>query len=94
MRAEYYRAQGQKCQRLASETLDVDVREALIELASDYERQAQRLARGAMGDKISSERMNGIFHFPLGLHRPDALGHRPAVACKSTPGPVSAWDPQ
>ena len=28
---------------LASETLDVDVREALIELASDYERQAQRL---------------------------------------------------
>ena len=42
MRAEYYRAQAQKCQRLASETLDVDVREALIELASDYERQAQR----------------------------------------------------
>ena len=40
---EYLHAQAQKCQRLASETLDVYVRKALIELASHYEYQAERL---------------------------------------------------
>ena len=44
MRAkEALHAQAQKCQRLASESLDVFVREALIELASHYEHQAERL---------------------------------------------------
>jgi hypothetical protein len=43
MRAEeYLHAQARKCQRLASESLDPFVREALIELASDYEYQAER----------------------------------------------------
>jgi hypothetical protein len=40
---EYLHAQAQKCQRLASESLDVFVREALIELASHYEYQAEHL---------------------------------------------------
>ena len=40
---EYLHAQARKCQRLASESLDVFVREALIELASDYEHLAERL---------------------------------------------------
>jgi hypothetical protein len=40
---EYLHAQAQKCQRLASESLDDFVREALIELASHYEYQAERL---------------------------------------------------
>jgi hypothetical protein len=39
-RAEELHAQAQKCQRLASESLDPFVREALIELASDYEHVA------------------------------------------------------
>lgn len=43
-RAEELHAEAQKCQRLAQQTLDVVVREALIELASDYERQAERLS--------------------------------------------------
>jgi hypothetical protein len=44
MRAEEeLHAQAQKCKRLASESLDVFVREALIELASDYEHLAERL---------------------------------------------------
>jgi hypothetical protein len=38
-------AQAHKCQRLASESLDPFVREALIELASDYEHLADRLER-------------------------------------------------
>ena len=42
-RAEELHAQAQKCQRLASESLDLSVREALIELASDYEHLAERL---------------------------------------------------
>ena len=42
-RAEELHAQARKCQRLASESLDVFVREALIELASDYEHWAERL---------------------------------------------------
>jgi hypothetical protein len=46
MRAEEaLHAQAQKCQRLASESLDPFVREALIELASHYEHQAERLER-------------------------------------------------
>jgi hypothetical protein len=40
---DYLHAQAQKCQRLASESRDIFVREALIELASDYEHQAERL---------------------------------------------------
>jgi hypothetical protein len=40
---EALHAQAQKCQRLASESLDPFVREALIELASHYEHQADRL---------------------------------------------------
>jgi hypothetical protein len=41
-RAEgYLHAQAQKCRRLASETYDIFAREALIELASDYEHQAE-----------------------------------------------------
>jgi hypothetical protein len=43
MRTETLHAQAQKCQRLASESLDDFVREALIELASDYEDLAERL---------------------------------------------------
>jgi hypothetical protein len=44
MQAEdYLHAQAQKCQRLASESLDIFVREALMELASHYEHQAERL---------------------------------------------------
>jgi hypothetical protein len=43
MRAQDLRADAQKCQRLASESLDPVVKEAMIELASDYERQAERL---------------------------------------------------
>ena len=44
MRAEEaLHAQARKCQRLASESLDPFVREALIELASHYEHQADRL---------------------------------------------------
>jgi hypothetical protein len=42
-RTEELYAQAQKCQRLASESLDPFVREALIELASDYEHLAERL---------------------------------------------------
>ena len=42
---EALHAQAQKCQRLASESLDPFVREALIELASHYEHQAERLKR-------------------------------------------------
>ena len=40
---EELQAQAQKCQRLASQSLDPFVREALIELASDYEYQAEHL---------------------------------------------------
>jgi hypothetical protein len=43
-RAEELHAQAQKWQRLASESLDPFVREALIELASDYEHLAERLS--------------------------------------------------
>jgi hypothetical protein len=43
MRADALHAEAQKCQRLASESLDVFVWEALIELASDYEHLAERL---------------------------------------------------
>ena len=43
MRAEDLRTEAQKCQQLASETFDPVVREWLIELASDYECQAERL---------------------------------------------------
>ena len=42
-RAEELHAQAQKCQRLPSESLSPFVREALIELASDYEHLAERL---------------------------------------------------
>jgi len=42
-RTEELHAQAQKCERLASESLDVFVREALIELASDYQHLAERL---------------------------------------------------
>jgi len=40
---EALHAQAQKGQRLASESLDPFVREALIELASHYEHQAERV---------------------------------------------------
>ena len=40
---EALHAQAQKCQRLASESLDPFVREALTEMASYYEHQAERL---------------------------------------------------
>jgi hypothetical protein len=40
---EALHAQAQKCQRLASESLDPFVREALIKLASHYEHQAERV---------------------------------------------------
>ena len=43
MRTEELHAQAQKCQRVASESLDVFAREALIELASDYAHLAERL---------------------------------------------------
>ena len=38
-------AEAQKCKRLASEVLDVVVRDALIELATELEQEAERLAR-------------------------------------------------
>jgi hypothetical protein len=38
-------AEAQKCKRLASEVLDVVVRDALIELASELEQEAERLTR-------------------------------------------------
>ena len=38
-------AEAQKCNRLASEVLDVVVRDALIELASELEQEAERLTR-------------------------------------------------
>ena len=43
MRAEELHAKAQKCKRLASEIVDPVVRDGLIELASDYERQAASL---------------------------------------------------
>ena len=42
-RTEELHAQAQKCERLASESLAPAVKEALIELASDYEQLAERL---------------------------------------------------
>ena len=36
-------AEAQKCKRLASEVLDVVVRDALIDLASELEQEAERL---------------------------------------------------
>jgi hypothetical protein len=47
MRAKELHAQAQECQRLASESLDIFVREALTEIASDLERLAERLEQGA-----------------------------------------------
>ena len=44
-RTEELHAQAQKYQRLAGETLAPAVREALIELASDYEHLAKRLSK-------------------------------------------------
>jgi hypothetical protein len=44
--AEEALAQAQKYQRLAGETLAPALREALIELASDYEHLAERLSKG------------------------------------------------
>ena len=38
-------AEAQKCKRLASEVIDVVVRDALIELASELEQEAERLTR-------------------------------------------------
>jgi hypothetical protein len=38
-------AEAQKCKRLASEVVDVVVRDALIELASELEQEAERLWR-------------------------------------------------
>ena len=38
-------AEAQKCKRLASEVLDAVVRDALIELASELEQEAERLAQ-------------------------------------------------
>jgi hypothetical protein len=38
-------AEAQKCKRLATEILDVVVRDALIELASELEQEADRLWR-------------------------------------------------
>jgi len=45
MRAEKLRAQAKECERLASGTLDVTEREALIGLASDLEHQAEHLEK-------------------------------------------------
>jgi hypothetical protein len=45
MRPEDLHAEAQKCRLLASKTVDPVVREAMIELASDYERQAERLEK-------------------------------------------------
>src|SRR6516164_3871551 len=41
-------AEAQKCKRLASEVLDVVVRDALIELASQLEQEAERAWRSKM----------------------------------------------
>jgi hypothetical protein len=46
-RAKELHAQAQECQRLASERLDIFVREALTEIVSDLERLAERLEQGA-----------------------------------------------
>jgi len=42
-------AEAQKCKRLANEIFDVVVRDALIELASELEQQAERLALAKPG---------------------------------------------
>ena len=42
---EALHAQAQKCQRFASESRDIFVRETLIELASDYEHLLARTAK-------------------------------------------------
>jgi hypothetical protein len=56
MRAEDLRVQAKECQRLAIGTLDVTERDALIELASDLEHQAERLEKQQKaGDEILPE---------------------------------------
>jgi ferritin-like protein len=60
MRTETLHAQAQKCHRLASESLDVFVREALTELASDYEHLAERLKQQR---KTSTEKMTEYLIF-------------------------------
>ena len=45
MRAEDLRAQAQGCHRLATGTLDATERQALVELASGLEHQAERLEK-------------------------------------------------
>ena len=50
MRVDELHEEAQRCQRLASETFDVVVREALIDLASHYERQAERLRTAKRAD--------------------------------------------
>ena len=55
MRAEKLRAQAKECERLASGTLDVTEREALIGLASDLEHQAEHLEKQQeVGDEVAS----------------------------------------
>jgi hypothetical protein len=49
MRAEDLHTEAQNCRRLAGEALKPIAREALIELARDYERQAERLERQSEG---------------------------------------------
>jgi len=44
-------AEVQKCKRLASEVLDVVVRDALIELPSELEQEAERAWRSKMGQE-------------------------------------------
>jgi hypothetical protein len=50
---EDLRAQAQECRRLAIGNLDVTERDALIELASDLEHQAERLENQQWGVRKS-----------------------------------------
>ena len=52
-------AEAQKCKRLASEVLDAVVRDALIELASELEQEAERLAR-QNGARTVALRFKGV----------------------------------
>jgi hypothetical protein len=64
IRAEELHAEAQKCKRLASETTDPVVREGLIDLVSDYERQAERLEkeqREATKSFLTIEAMTHVF---------------------------------
>jgi hypothetical protein len=48
--AEHFRAQAERCQRLRSYVLTVDVREALDAMAADFLEKASRAEQAASAD--------------------------------------------